>query len=137
MTIKPTIYMLCGVSGCGKSWVAEQLTHKFHYISFDKNPKKKHLDIMREYSGEKPMLYDPNIKVSTFIRRHSEEFNIIPVFIIEDEEVVKERIAKRGGKWTESIPKRIGVMMKRNEKYGVFSGKSHEVLEWLMVCDIS
>jgi len=126
-----TIYMLCGASGSGKSWVAKQLLDKFQYVSFDDTPKKDHLNLLHACNTDKPILYDPTIKISTFIKRHSSEFNIIPVFIIESEDVIKERIAKRGGKWTEHIPKRMKVMEARNIKYGVFSGTAVEVLDWL------
>lgn len=126
-----TVYLLCGAAGSGKSWVANQLLDKFHYVSFDGVRKKDHIDTIRAQPDDKPVLFDPNIKISTLIKRHSDEFNIIPVFIIESEEVVKERIAKRGGEWTEHIPKRMKVMEARNAKYGVFSGTAEEVLQWL------
>lgn len=126
-----TVYLLCGAAGVGKSWVANQLLDKFHYVSFDGVRKKDHIDTIRAQPEDKPTLFDPNIKISTIIRRHAEEFNIIPVFILETEEVVKERIAKRGGEWTEYIPKRMKVMEARNAKYGVFSGTAEEVLRWL------
>jgi len=129
------VYMLCGVAGAGKSWVANQLLDSFHYVSFDGISKSQHVDVMRQYNGEKPILYDPNIKVSTFIKRHSHEFNIIPIFILETEEVVKSRIALRGGTWTPHIPKRIAVMHARNAKYGVFSGTAQEVLNYLKSLD--
>lgn len=33
--MKP-LYLVCGVSGAGKSWVCRQLTDKFHYIPHDR-----------------------------------------------------------------------------------------------------
>jgi len=131
MDKKTTIYMVCGASGSGKSWVCEQLTDKFNYISYDKNSKKKHIDLLKGADQSKPTLYDPPIKISTFIKRHSHEFNIIPVFIIEDVSVVKDRVIGRGGEWTDYAVRRCNAMIKRNAKYGVFSGTSQEVLDWL------
>jgi Zn ribbon nucleic-acid-binding protein len=128
---KPTIYMVCGASGSGKSWVCRQLTDMSNYISYDENSKKKHIDLLKGADLSRPTLYDPPIKISTFIKRHSHEFDIIPVFIIEDTETVKERILSRGGEWTDFISKRCEAMKKRNAKYGVFSGTSQEVLDWL------
>lgn len=128
----PILYLLCGASGSGKSWVASQLTDKFTYVSFDGTPKKNHIELLHKATtGDKPILYDPTIKISTFIKRHSHEFNIQPVFIIESEEVVRGRIESRGGKWTDYILKRMKVMEQRNKKYGVYSGTSEEVLNWL------
>ena len=31
-----TIYLVCGVSGSGKSWASRQVAHKFHYIPHDR-----------------------------------------------------------------------------------------------------
>ena len=123
------IYMVCGVSGSGKSWICNQLTDMYAYISFDGVAKSKHLEALRGTKG--PILYDPNIKISTFIRRHSSEFNIIPIFIIEEESIIESRLKIRGGKLTKSTPKRMKVIIARNKKYGVFSGTSDEVLKYL------
>ena len=129
--------MVCGASGSGKSWICKQLVDKFNYISFDENPKKHHIDLIKSAGLDKPILYDPPIKISTFIKRHSHEFNIIPIFIIEEEGVVKERVVGRGGTWTEHLAKRCNVMRQRNKKYGVFAGTSQEVLEYLQNTDFT
>jgi hypothetical protein len=91
----------------------------------------QHIDLLKGADQSKPTLYDPPIKISTFIKRHSHEFNIIPVFIIEDVSVVKDRVIGRGGEWTDYAVRRCNAMIKRNAKYGVFSGTSQEVLDWL------
>ena len=127
----PTVYLLCGVAGSGKSWIASQLTDLFHYISFDGVRKKDHIDTILAQSSDKPVLFDPNIKISTFIRRNSYHMNIIPVFILEDEATIQARLEGRGGKFTEHIPKRMKVMEARYKTYGRFRGNTNEVLEWL------
>jgi broad-specificity NMP kinase len=127
---KPVVYLVSGVSGAGKSWVCEQLLDKFSYVSYDRNSKSKHLDLLKQPS-DKPKLYDPPIKISTFIRRHSDIFDIHPIFIIEDEATIKARLAQRGGVFTDSAIKRIAAIESRNKKYGVFSGTSSEVLVYL------
>ena len=129
--IKPKLYMVAGCSGSGKSWVCAQLVDKFDYVSYDYNRKKEHLDLLLAPS-DRPKLYDPPIKISTFFKRHSNKFDIHAVFILEDDEVVKARIIARGGEWTEHISKRNAAMRKRFEKYGEFSGTSQEVLDYLM-----
>ena len=128
----PTIYMVCGASGSGKSWVCRQLTEQYNYISYDENSKKKHIDLLKGADQSRPTLYDPPIKISTFIKRHSHEFHIVPIFIIEDVNIVKDRILGRGGEWTDFIGRRCEAMKKRNAKYGVFSGTSQEVLDYLL-----
>lgn len=127
---KPTVYMVCGASGSGKSWVCEQLIDKFTYVSYDKNIKSKHVELLQQ-STDKPLLYDPPIKISTFIKRYSNIFNIIPIFIIESEETIRSRIHQRGGRFTEALSKRIHQIQKRSVKYGIFSGTSSEVLAYL------
>jgi len=128
----PTVYLLVGAPASGKSWVANQLIDKFDYISYDGNRKKTHLDLLRVPST-KPKLYDPTFKISTVIRRHSDEFNFIIVAIQEDEPTLRARMAERGGKWTDTIMKRNEQVRKRFEKYGNdgFIGNSSDVLVYL------
>lgn len=128
---KPTVYMVCGVSGSGKSWVCNQLIDKFYYVSYDSTPKNKHLRSIIENPTDKPVLYDPPIKISTFIKRNSHQFDIRPIFIIEDEITIRARLKARGGNWTESAANRMRAIDARTKKYGVFSGTSCQVLEYL------
>lgn len=130
---KPTVYIVSGIAGCGKSWVCEQLSHleKFNYVSYDANRKKHHLDLLRSSPLDKIALYDLNIKTSTFIRRHHHEFNIHFVTILGDFLKVKEQLVNRGGKVTKGTYKRWKVMQKRSEQYSEFTGNSIEVLKHL------
>lgn len=129
---KPVIYLICGVSGAGKSWVCKQLVDKFHYVSFDGNPKKKHLELLSDPNISKPILHDLPIKISTFIKRNAYQFDIKPIFIVETQEVIEARLKARGGEWTESAAKRMQAIDARNKKYGVFSGTADEVLAYLL-----
>lgn len=130
--IKPTIYLLIGCSGSGKSWVCNQLTDKFTYVSYDGVRKKNHIPGLLAYS-DKPKLYDPPIKISTFFKRHSSRFNIICVAILESDEVVKSRVESRGGKWTLGLVKRNATIVKRAQKYSCYSGTSQEILHYLQL----
>lgn len=129
-TTKPKLYMVAACSGSGKSWVCKQLTDKFDYVSYDDTRKKEHLDRLLSPS-DKPKLYDPPIKISTFFKRHSDKFDIHAVFILEEDDVVKARVESRGGEWTEHISKRNAAMRKRFDKYGDFAGTSQQVLDYL------
>lgn len=133
----PTVYLLIGAPAAGKSWVANQLTDKFDYISYDGNRKKTHIDLLR-IPSTKPKLYDPTFKISTVIRRHSDEFNFVIVAIQEDEQTLRQRMSSRGGKWTDTIMKRNEQVRKRYEKYGNggFIGTSTEVLDYLKTLNI-
>ncbi len=123
------VYMICGVSGSGKSWVCNQLSELIEYVSFDGNSNKYHVDLIRSIKGN--VLYDPTINISTFIRRNSHEFDIRPIFIIENEDVIRKRIEKRNGKWKNSMLNRMNAINSRSNKYGEFSGTSSEVLQYL------
>lgn len=129
---KPTITLLIGAPSAGKSWVANQLLDKYDYISYDDNRKRTHLDLLAKPS-DKPKIYDPTFKISTMIRRHSNLFNFKIVCIYETEAELRERIASRGGDWTDTILKRNEQVKKRFLKYsnGGFIGTSHEVLKYL------
>jgi hypothetical protein len=128
----PTITLLIGAPSAGKSWIAAQLLDKYEYVSYDGNSKKDHLELLRT-PGDKPKIYDPTFKIGTLIRRHSDEFNFTIVCIYETEEVLKERMASRGGKFTTTIMKRNEQVKKRFLKYGIngLIGTSSEVLSHL------
>ena len=129
---KPTIYLLIGAPASGKSWVASQLTDLYSYVSYDSNPKKLHLDLLRQ-KHDKPILFDPTFKISTIIRRHSDEFNFVIIAIQESESVLRDRMSARGGEWTDTILKRNAEIAKRYQKYGNggLIGTSTEALEFL------
>ena len=128
----PTVYLLVGAPASGKSWVVSQLANKFDYVSYDKNAKNNHLDLLRVPSI-KPKIYDPTFKISTIIRRHSHEFNFILVGIYEEEQILRHRIIMRNGTWTDTIIKRNEVIKNRYKTYGAggFLGTSQEVLNYL------
>ena len=129
--VKPVLYLVCGVSGSGKTWVCSQLTQKFAYLSSDTSGRDGHIAKLLEMSKEgRPLLYDLSVGISTFIKRHSDLFEIFPVFIVETKEVVLERLKLRGtgDRLSEA---RLVAIDKRTAKYGVFSGTAGEVLEYL------
>jgi len=132
----PTIYIVSGISGAGKSWVCNQLKDKFNYISYDENNKKDHLDLLKSSPIDKITLYDLNIKTSTFIRNNHKDFNIHMVVILGDFLKVKEQLVSRGGSVTVGTYRRWNIMQKRAEEYGDFSGSSSEVLKYLKKLDI-
>lgn len=128
-----TVYIVSGIAGSGKSWVCNQLKDdpRFHYVSYDGNRTKTHMDMIRNAPEDKIVLYDLNMKTSTFIRRNCEEFNIHFVTILGDFLQVKQQLKDRGGKITRGTYSRWKVMKKRSKKYGEFSGSSDDVLRYL------
>lgn len=129
--IKPILYLVCGLSGSGKTWICNQLLNNFEYLASDSSSKKNHLTKLLELSKNgKPLLYDLSVSISTFIKKNTETFDIQPVFIIETKDVILERLKQRGT-GTNISDSRLIAIDKRTIKYGVFSGTSDEVLAYL------
>ncbi len=129
LKIKQDLYIVAGCPASGKSWVCSQLKHKFNYVSHDAINKDQ---CMQELimNNNKPLLFDPTMRVSTFIKRLSHLFNIKLIIIIEEESVINQRIISRGGSITNTIRERI-IKMSNLSKTSSFNGTSLEVLEYL------
>lgn len=127
--IKQDLYLISGAPASGKSWVCGQLADKFNYISYDGMPKWRHIFELLK-ANNKPLLYDPTIKISTFIKRYGHLFNVHLIVIQESESVINERMVNRGGKITDTIKLRIK-RMNTLAKSAIFSGTSSQVLEYL------
>lgn len=128
---KQDLFLIAGCPASGKSWVCNQLTDKFNYVSYDKVNKNYHVyELLKNNS--KPLLYDPTIKISTFTKRYRHLFNVRLIVIVEPEEVIKQRMLSRGGQITDTIKRRIKRMCNLS-KDCEFSGTSNEVLEYLKI----
>ena len=125
---KPLVYLLCGVSGSGKSWVANQLTG-FTYIPYDQTPKKQVVDAIKK--AQSPILFDPPVLISTFIRKNDKIFDFRVVVIMGDFLQVKQQIIDRGGKITPGLYRRWKRMKQISATYGTFTGDSTEALKYL------
>lgn len=119
-----TVYLVCGVSGSGKSWVCERLTHLIHYVSSDKDGK---LDPTRTLE-----LHDRCTGTSTAIKRwRSMGIEVIPVFVMGDFLQVKQQLLDRGGKITKGLWRRWKRLQAVADKYSVYTDDSAGVLRWL------
>lgn len=129
---KPTILLVAGPSGIGKSWVCKQLARIVPYVGYDEGRHTTFYD--RVYEATKTsdiVLIDMPIKVSTFIKRNEHLYNILPAFIEEDELTHKSRLEGRGGTWKDSIISRREALRRRALKYAKFVGTSIQVVHWL------
>jgi len=128
----PTVYLVTGVSGVGKSWVCEQLKDRFTYISYDDIPNKEQiLPLFLNANKNKDLLFDPTFKVSTFIKKYSNQLNLIPVFIKETIETITKRRSMRTLNPIPVCQSRIIRINRLANSYGQFSGTSEEVLDFL------
>lgn len=124
---KKDVILLCGAPASGKSWVGKQLT-KYSYISHDDTSSKNLIYSM--LNADKPIVYDPTIGISTFMKNTSHYFNFKLIVIEEDIDVIKNRMLSRDGKITPTIEKRCKRMRQLSNK-AIFSGTSEEVLKYL------
>lgn len=129
--MKPKLLILIGCSGSGKTWVSNQLTGLFNVVHYDTTPKAQLLSTLLSQTPQRPSLLDLPIKISTFIRRHSDEFDIRVVAIRGDFLKTKQQIISRGGKITKTLYRRWKVIGKRAVTYAEFVGDSDEVLRYL------
>jgi group I intron endonuclease len=118
------VYLVCGVSGSGKSWVCEQFTDFVKYVPYD-----QHGFILPTLDVE---LHDRPVLISTTINRFRKNgVEVVPIFIKETFEVIKGRIIFRGGSVSNNLHKRWIKVNAMAEKYAAFIGTSSEVLEFL------
>lgn len=129
-----TVYLLCGVSGAGKTWVCEQLKDKFTYV-----PHDKYYDSICEaithfsMENENPVITE--CPFGERILRDSLErlsFTVIPVFIIETQDIVASRYFLREGKPIQkSAHTRAISIIARAQEWGAPFGTSTEILQYL------
>lgn len=152
--MQTTVYLICGVSGAGKSWVCRQLKHAFHYLPHDKcwkHPTKKPKegnDPRWEEGAESTHIEEilKAVKIATnpiltecpfgerLVREQLEKegLTVIPYFVIEPPHVVQRRYFQRESK---PLPKaahtRASTIKDRAEEWKAPSGNSLEILQLL------
>ncbi len=129
-----TVYLLCGVSGVGKTWICEQVKDHFEWI-----PQDDHFDdqvdvtLRAAKSGVKPVLTEcPFGERITREQLERKGAKVIPVFVVEDPKIVARRYESREGK---PLPKnamtRASTIIERVREWRAFSGTANEVLHHL------
>lgn len=128
------IYVVCGVSGSGKSWVCTQLKEKFHYIPHDEHYENHAIVAsMASKVASRPVITECPF-AERVLREELEDrgHKVIPIFVIEDPYVVKRRYQSREGK---PLPKaaftRASTITKRAEEWKAPSGTSTQILKYL------
>lgn len=142
--MKQTVYMLVGVPASGKSWVAEQLKHKFTYLPHDAHINKQGGSgsqtalYLKEIMGnlvksKKPILIETPFSMSILLDPLTKaKVKVIPVFVIEKPEVLVSRYTARGGAdYPQSHLVRQETYKSRIPPFRAFSGTSQEVFDYL------
>lgn len=125
-----TIYILCGPSGAGKTWLANKLINDFNIIDMD---RLKFDECIRAASTtQEKSLVVINTQATRFVRELAEKGIRCSVAIInEDESTIRHRISLRGGKFTDGVAKRIKRYQALSMKLAQFAGTQSEVFSWL------
>lgn len=149
------VYLVIGVSGSGKSWACKQARDKFTYVPHDRcwthptampengadpkwgppGSKSIHMEVLLKVSriAEKPILTEcPFAERKLRQDLESMGVKVIPIFVIEPPETVKQRYEAREGN---PIPKaaltRASTIIERANEWGGFQGTSAQVAEHL------
>lgn len=132
--MKP-LYLICGVSGSGKTWVCKQLQDKFHYIPHDEHYVRDSLLIACNKARLQPK---PIITECPFGERPLRDFltehgyEVKPYFVIEAPHLVQQRYFERERKpLPQAANTRAGTIIKRAEEWKAPHGTSKEILEKL------
>lgn len=128
------IYLLCGVPGSGKTWVAEQLESLFTYVRHDHFEKR--CDLLEAIGqaiakGEKNLIVDCPFDERT-LRSQVEMygFEVIPIFIVENLGTISARYQQREGKRpTKNILTRARTIMNKVVEWNAVYGTSEEILK--------
>lgn len=126
------LYILGGQSGSGKTTICNKLQDKFNIVDFDKvNIKQLDKIVRKEWCSDKPLLIQTPIKISTLIKRYSDQYDVKCIVILESTDIIKQRIIDRGGSKFSSLDGRYARMISLSNKYASFSGTADEVYSYL------
>lgn len=137
------VYLVVGVPGSGKSWVANQLKDKFTYVHHDgfighiNHPEVYVKEITKAAStSDKPILAEAPFSISQIKDPLEKEgLSVEPVFILEDPRTLKQRYETDKNRDGKPLPKghltRMETYRSRAKEWGAFSGNSTQVLEHL------
>jgi gluconate kinase len=130
------IYLLCGVPGSGKSWVANQLLNKFEYVAHDeyifRDKCFKDIRLCKEMGTDHLLLDCPFDERAFRTELEGQGYDVIPIFIVEAPEVISERYFARVGKRpSKSIITRAKTIMNKVNEWDAFYGTSDEVFKYL------
>ena len=128
------LYMLCGQSGVGKSTVASKLHDMFTVLDKDDFRRVKDLDkvIRNSWHNDLPVLLQVGFHISSTIERYRRMgYKVVPLFIIEEPDVVINRIIARGGSRVSNVRSRHERMLTLSSRYAVHSATADDMLQYI------
>jgi hypothetical protein len=127
-------YLICGVSGSGKSWVCRQLVDKFCYIPHDEH-YNDHVQVIKRacLTSDKPIITE--CPFGERVLKGSIEvigIRVIPYFVVERPEIVAKRYYEREKKLLpQNALTRASTIIQRAQEWNAPYGTSKEILEKL------
>jgi gluconate kinase len=99
------VYLICGVPGSGKTWIASQIAKKFSYLPHDEYATADYGKAILAMAAmsDKPILAECPFRMKVLIEElEAEGVKVHSYFIKEDEQTIAQRYEAREGK---PIPK--------------------------------
>lgn len=127
------LFILIGAPGVGKTWLCERLSNHFHVVSSDRFKNKLDDAVEEALKQDKPVLVDIPFRIKAFIERWRAAVpDAYVVALVEDEDVHRQRIESRGGKFNDTIVKRIKRIDSLSKRYANLIGASDHLLKRLI-----
>jgi RNase adaptor protein for sRNA GlmZ degradation len=131
---KAEIFLIVGVPGSGKSWIAEQLEDRLNYVRHDDSKDQwDYIGALRDaaYSSRVPVIAEAPFSVKSIMEPlNNFGIKVTPFYITESKQTLSERYWNREQR---VIPKmhltRAATYAKRAEESGAIRGTSSEILE--------
>ncbi len=131
-----TVYLICGVSGSGKSWVCQKLKDKFNYIPHDDYIHGDLVGALYRADLKKPLITECPFGERA-LRENLEDAGLIvkPFFIFEAPYIIEQRFRSREGKAPlKSVMTRALSIKDRIDEWNVPHGTSDQI--YCMLRDI-
>lgn len=127
---QPNIYVLCGPSGVGKTWLANKISNDFNIIDMDKLKFDECIRIAS--TTNKKSLVVINTQATRFVRELAiRNIRCSVAIISEEESVIRHRLSLRNGEFTSGVAKRIKRYQTLAVRLANFVGTQKQVLDWL------
>lgn len=128
------VYLICGVSGSGKTWICNQLKDKFTYVAHDEHFNDHELFVWKSSKDtDKPILTECPF-AERILKEKLEGYGlkVIPYFVIEHPRVCEKRYMDREGKPIQKAAyTRAATIINRAIEWKAPNGTSEEVLKML------
>ncbi len=127
------VYLICGVSGAGKTWLCRKLQNKFTYVPHDEHYQDQTWVVLEAAKGDKPVITECPF-AERILKNDMEQvgLTVTPFFVVTPPDIVTAQYFAREGK---QLPKgaytRATTILNRAIEWEAFHGSSQEVFEKL------